>query len=120
MRGSRRKRVFTVDQWPERDRKPLLGYLSHYLDKVRPRLLGATAAIFVRVSIRLYGVRLHPHTVRYTEVTTMLWHDPNSLDIAAAALGHHGTRTTDQLYDQSTTRGAQRVWLDLVKKMKQG
>jgi integrase len=123
--------------WP----KPLLGYLSHYLDEVRPRLLGATAepsrfvfitharaqiarptiaAIFTRVSIRLYGVRLHPHAVRYTEVTTMLWHDPNSLDIAAAALGHHGTRTTDQFYDQGTTRSAQRVWLDLVKKMKQG
>ncbi len=123
--------------WP----KPLLRYLVYYLDVARPLIVGAAttpsryvfvthggtqvahptiATIFARTSTRLYGMRLHPHSVRYAEATTMQSHDPNGLSVTAAALGHHGTRTTDQFYDQGTTSVAQQVWLDLVKRLKPG
>lgn len=121
--------------WP----RSLEPYLRHYLDILRPRLAGSATDvgqhlfigsgggpvaqatigfIFERVWLRTIGQRLHPHMVRYTMATTIMSTRPTDIQVAAAALGHSGTRTTEVFYDQSGSASAQRIWQDLVAQVK--
>lgn len=125
-----------VLDWPT----ALLRYLVHYLDRVRPRLIGSDATdvpwvflvrgggpiadptmaqIFEKTSVALYGRALHAHSIRYTEATTLLARMPHAVDLAGAALGHRGNQTVIKFYDQGTTTVANRVWMVLQTRIRQ-
>lgn len=60
------------------------------------------------------GIQFHPHLVRHLAATLILDENPNGAAIAQRLLGHLDVKTTTQFYGQQRTRGAQKVWNDLL------
>jgi integrase len=110
---------------------------GHYLEHDRPLLLSRSSVdtdvlwlshlgramhvnsirqIFLKITDELYAERLNPHCVRHTSATTLIAHDPTSVETAAAGLGHKGVRSVDQHYDLTGTSIAQSAWLNLTKR----
>jgi integrase len=115
-------------RWPQ----PLDAHLVTYLNTIRPKIVrhdvpslhspvfptprGTILAepsiecAFRRAAMRASGQPLNPHSVRHTSATVMLTHDPASLELAAAALGHSSQKTVARFYDHSASDIAQLEW----------
>lgn len=108
---------------------PLTQPLDTYLAQFRP-LIGPTAPnsgplwvsergrglctammakAFDRAGI-LAGTKLRPHATRHMMATTMLQHDPGSISLASAALGHTDAEMVALHYGRAGDKGALDAW----------
>ncbi len=60
------------------------------------------------------GVEFNPHLIRHLAATLLYDEDTNSGPVAQRLLGHSQLKTTEGMYGVRSTRGAQRVWADLL------
>lgn len=58
----------------------------------------------------LAGTRLRPHATRHMMATTMLRHDPGSVSLASAALGHTDAEMVALHYGRAGDKGAMDAW----------
>lgn len=98
----------------------LTPYIEHYLDRVRPALLGSTESLrlwitrygqpmtgkalhlgITKATKRAFGRSINPHLFRDCAVTTVALEDPTHIGIAAPILGHTDPRTTEAHYIQA-------------------
>jgi hypothetical protein len=112
----------------------LVPYVRRYLEKHRPILLQgacddgalwinrdgealsyhAIYDVFITRSQALIGRRLHPHSTRYSQASTIIGSDPRDTDLAAASLGHHGIGTVERYYNQAGSTPANAIWQRFV------
>ncbi len=100
----------------------LTPYIDHYLDHVRPRLLGnkesrrlwitingdamarnTVYGAIVKTTKQLLGVAINPHLFRDCAATTIAIQDPEHIGIASQILGHVDPATTDRHYIQANS-----------------
>ena len=105
----------------------LLPYLGHYIETVRPALLGATDTTrlwitrygqpmtgkalngsICKVTERAFGKPINPHLFRDCAVTTVALEDPRHIGIAPSILAHTDPRTTHAHYIQAQQVDASR------------
>ncbi len=98
----------------------LAPYLDHYLDEIRPALLGtkesshlwitmngdglARSSVYgaiVRTTEQLLGLPINPHLFRDCAATTIAIQDPEHIGIASQILGHTDPGTTERHYIQA-------------------
>ena len=113
-------------------------WLRRYLGVWRPILIGTRidpGAVWVNTdatpvsantvhpivrnrSAMLLGRPIYPHLFRHSLATGLLTHDPFAVRIASAALGHRSTQCVDRTYDRAGTAGVQRVWSNLLRRLR--
>lgn len=73
-----------------------------------------TGAVVARTLKQLVGqrlgVRFNPHLMRHLAVDILLREDPNNMPVAQHVLDHATLKTTERMYGQARTRGAQKLW----------
>lgn len=114
----------------------LAPYLDTYLERFRPILLGPLAdhgylwvranglpmkprgvhAVFVQHCRTPDGAPLTTHPFRHAKATAFMLRDPGNLGLAAAALGHNGVSSVNQVYDRSGGIAASRAWNAIKRK----
>lgn len=114
----------------------LASYLDTYLDRFRPILLGGLPdhrhlwvcddgvpmkpggvhAVFDHLCRTPDGERLTTHPFRHAKATAFMLRDPGNLGLAAAALGHDGVSSVNQVYDRSGGIAASRAWNTIKRK----
>ncbi|MFC7540444.1 hypothetical protein ACFQU2_14525 [Siccirubricoccus deserti] len=65
----------------------------------------------------LIGQCVNPHSIRHAIATGMLQHDPRDVEVAGAALAHRGSRSVNEVYDQSGRAAAQKEWRGLQRRI---
>ena len=105
----------------------LVPYMNHYLDTLRPELLGETVSNRVWISVRrspmseqgIYdqvtkttkqalGHSVSPHGFRHSAATSIATDLPDHFRIAPSILGHCSLQTTQRHYDHARMIGAVR------------
>lgn len=114
----------------------LASYLEIYLDHHRPILLGdgpdhgglwvcddgepmkpgGVHAVFDHLCRTPDGKRLSTHPFRHAKATAFILRNPANLDLAAAALGHDGVGSVNQVYDRSGGISASHAWNAIRRK----
>ena len=114
----------------------LADYLAVYLERFRPVLLcgqpdhgrlwvcddsfpmkpGGVHAVFDHLSRTTDGQRASTHPFRHAKATAFMLRDPGNLGLAAAALGHNGVSSVNQIYDRSGGIAASRAWNAIKRK----
>ena len=114
----------------------LAAYLDIYLARFRPILLGplpdhghlwvcddglpmkprGVHAVFVQHCRTPDGEPLSTHPFRHAKATAFMLRDPGNLGLAAAALGHSGVSSVNQVYDRSGGIAASRAWNAIKRK----
>jgi site-specific recombinase XerD len=113
----------------------LTPFVERYLTVDRPRLLTrckqptdavwlsrkggplgqpGVALTFKRIGQKMLGYPINPHGVRHLQATRILDDDPRAQTTASLALAHSDPSTVSQFYDQSGSKAAQAVWLQLL------
>jgi len=75
------------------------------------------ALAFKRIGEEMLGYPINPHCVRHALATRILDNDPQDLATASLALAHSDISTVSQFYDQSGSRAAQAVWLQVLDEL---
>lgn len=111
-------------------------YLATYLERFRPILLGplpdhghlwvcddgqpmkprGVHAVFDHHCRTPDGEPLSTHPFRHAKATAFMLRDPGNLGLAAAALGHSGVSSVNQVYDRSGGIAASRAWNAIKRK----
>ncbi len=105
----------------------LVPYMNHYLDSLRPELLGDTVSGRVWISVRhspmseqsiydqitkttkqILGHPVSPHGFRHSAATSIATDLPDRFRIAPSILGHCSLQTTQRHYDHARMIGAVR------------
>jgi integrase len=116
----------------------LLPYLGHYIETVRPVLLGATDTTrlwitrygqpmtgktlngsICKVTERAFGKPINPHLFRDCAVTTVALEDPGHIGIAPPILAHTDPRTTERHYIQAQQLDAGRRLRQSLESLRQ-
>lgn len=114
----------------------LVAYLDTYLTRHRPILLGerpdhhrlwvcddgyplrqtSIDGIFTDLCRTVDGQKVTTHPFRHAKATAFMLRDPGNLELAAAALGHNGVSSVNQVYDRSGGIAASRAWNAIKRK----
>ena len=114
----------------------LAAYLDTYVTRFRPILLGplpdhghlwvcddgqpmkprGVHAVFDHHCRTPDGEPLSTHPFRHAKATAFMLRDPGNLGLAAAALGHNGVSSVNQVYDRSGGIAASRAWNAIKRK----
>ncbi|MBL6081331.1 tyrosine-type recombinase/integrase [Belnapia sp. T18] len=81
-----------------------------------PLAPSAFRRVFQNMGRRLAGVGLSPHGVRHGMATGLMQMGAGGIRIAAAALGHRGTASVNQVYDRSDISVFATEWKRILKK----
>jgi integrase len=111
----------------------LTAYLQHYLERVRPILMGdatcdalwvsmrggplSESAIYyqiIKMTTRLFGRPLNPHLIRDCVMTALAEDAPESVQAGARLLGHGSLRTSEIHYNHAKAASAQQSYHDSV------
>ena len=113
----------------------LAPFIQHYLNEVRPFLLGgqkheslwvnqtgqplgygALHRCFQRIGVRLVGRGFSIHEFRHGVASMAVENDPRDIDLAAAVLGHKSSRSVNEVYDRSDRHCGVRAWQQIWPK----
>jgi integrase/recombinase XerD len=110
-------RYLSVDRPRQLDRFPQTTDAVWLSRKGGPLSTQGCTVVFRWIGQEMLGYPLNPNCVRHVQATRILDNDPRDLKTASLALAHTDLSTVSTFYDQSGSRAAQAVWLQVLDEL---